>query len=224
MSETPYDPDDPAFLASRSLDEELSASDRQRLDETLAASESLRAEVEELRAVDGLVKRWRTGEVGLDWAAHRRLIEAKALAGPQGEHDRKLDQLLAQWADHRVEIDDEAFTAAVMARVSPRPRPLWRRNLVFRLGTPLAAAAAVAIVVLGTLRFWSSPGPHVEICIGPRPIAVDSATGVTRVAIVSFRREPGPGYRPEPTSPRMSFMAVGVSPAAEHWSDELPPL
>lgn len=224
MSETPYNPDDPAFLASRSLDEELSASDRRRLDEALAASESLRAEVEGLRAVAGLVKRWRTGEVSLDWAAHGRLIEARALAGPQGEHDHKLDELLVQWADHRVEIDEGAFTAAVMARVSPRPRRVWRRNLVLRLGAPLAAAAAVAIVVLGTLRFWASPGPRVEVSIGPRAIVVDSATGGTRVALVSFRREPGPGYRPEPTSPGMSFMAVGVSPSAEDWSDELPPL
>ncbi len=224
MSETPYNPDDPAFLASRSLDEELSASERQRLDEALAASESLRAEVEELRAIDGLVKRWSAGEVSLDWAAHSRLIEAKALAGPEGEHDRKLDDLLTQWADHRVEIDEGAFTAAVMARVSRRPRRVWRRSLVFRLGTPLAAAAAVAIVVVGTLRFLPSRGPSVEVSIGPRAIAVDSATGGTRVALVSFRREPAPGYQPEPTSPRMSFMAVGVSPSAEDWSDELPPM
>ncbi len=224
MSETPYNADDPAFLASRSLDGELSASERQRLNRALGASKSLRAEHEGLRAVDQLVKSWGSGEVDLDWAAYGKLVQAKALAEPDVERDRKLDGLLASWADERAAIDDEAFTAAVMASVEVRSRRAWRRSLVFRLGAPLAAAAAVALMVTGTLVDWSSPAPRVEVVIGPRATTVRSIPEPMRVAVVSFRREPGADFAPEPTASGISFMFVGASPLPEDWSNEAPPL
>ena len=224
MSETSYNPNDSAFLASRSLDEQLSTSERQRLDDAMAASESLRAEAEEIRAIDRLVKRWGIGEVELDWATHGKLIEAKALSRPDDDRDCKLDELLERWAGVSARIDDEEFTAAVMARVPSRRHRVWRRSLVFRLSVPLAAAAAVALVVTGTLLDWSSPSPRVEISIRQRHAAVESPSEPTRVAMVSFRREPAVGFAPEPTSPGISFMVVGASPLPEDWPDEVPPL
>ncbi len=224
MTDTPYNPDDPAFLASRSLDEELSAAERQRLDDAMAASQSLRGEAEGLRAIDGLVKKWGQAEVEPDWAAYAKLIEAKAFAEPDVERDHKLDELLEGWADDRAVIDEKAFTAAVMVKVQAQSRRVWPRGLIFRLGTPLAAAAAVALVVTATLMYRSSPAPHVEVLIRSRLSAIESPSETTRVAIVSFRREPVPGYAPETTSPGISFMVVGASPLAQDLSNEAPPI
>jgi ABC-type uncharacterized transport system involved in gliding motility auxiliary subunit len=174
--------------------------------------------------IDGLVKRWGQAEVEPDWAAYAKLIEARAVAEPDDERDHKLDELLESWAHDSAVIDEKAFTAAVMANIQARSRRVWPRSLIFRLRTPLAAAAAVALVVTATLMYWSSPAPHAEVLIRSPLSAVESPSETTHMAIVSFRREPVPGYAPEATSPGISFMVVGASPLAQDLSNEAPPL
>jgi len=224
MTDCRYNPDDPEFLASRSLDEDLSESDRKRLREALEASEALRREAEKLRTLDKLVKRWGGEEVELDWNAHAELAVAKAMAERDEETGGKLDHLLQCWGDKRVEIDEEAFTQAVMARVRPQKTRQPRRNLVFRLRAPLAAAAALAIAV--TAAYWarSLPSPRVLVSIGHKAPMVGSSPAPTRPSIVSFSREPIEMLASRTERVGISFMDIGAGAAPEEWQDETPPL
>lgn len=221
MSEPTYNPDDPAFLASRSLDEDLPESEQRRLDHSLSVSDSLRREAEQLRVVDQLVKRSGAEEVDIDWDAYADLVVANALAGQDEEGDGKLDDLLERWGSRQPEADSEAFTAAVMARIEPKRRRL-RPNLIYRIGAPLAAAAAVALAV--TASFWvrSLHAPVSEVVIGRLVETVASAPSPPRTAVVSFRREPAEAAA-QTATPGISFMAFSAIPAPKEWSDEAPP-
>ncbi len=200
MSETGYNPDDPAFLLSRSLDEELSGDQRERLERALAASESLQAEAEQLRAVDRLVKAWAAKPIELDWDHHAAL----ACAQPESEEDSedlcKVDRLLDRWGARSAPVDAEEFTAAVLARVRGSRGRRSRRGLIFRLGAPLAAAAAIGVVLTG--RSWLAP-PAKPVCqvvyesmIATRaaPHDLQAAAGAGErtapVAVVAFNRTP----------------------------------
>ena len=224
MTDCQYNANDPEFLASRSLDEDLSESDRKRLSEALEASEDLRCEAEKLRSVDQLVKRWGGEEVELDWNAHSELAVAKAMAERDEETGGKLDDLLQRWGYARVELDEEAFTQAVMAKVRPQESRPPRRSLLFRLRTPLAAAAALAIAV--TAAYWarSLPSPRVVVTIRHSDTMVESSPASTRPSIVSFNREPIETLTPKPGRPGISFMDIGAGAAPEEWQDEAPPL
>jgi hypothetical protein len=224
MTDCQYNPNDPEFLASRSLDEDLSESDRRRLSDALQASEDLRCEAEKLRAVDELVKRWGGEEVELDWNAHSELAVAKAMAEQDEETGGKLDDLLQRWGGKRVELDEEAFTQAVMARVRPQKSRPPRRSLLFRLRTPLAAAAALAIAV--TAAYWarSLHSPRVLVSFKHEREMVDSSPAPIRLSIVSFSREPIETLAPKPGGPGISFMDIGAGAAPEEWQDEAPPL
>ena len=190
MSEAPYNPDDPAFLASRALDEDLTAEERRKLEELLATSKSLRDELEGLRAIDRLVQRWGTPPVECDWDAHAALAAARA-AGEDDEQDlRKVDNLLERWRRTPAEVDAEEFTASVMARVAPRTAWSRRRRLIIRLGVPLAAAAALAIAATGL--FWSPAPPDaiVQRPAGFAQMVVKEPAEPARVAVAVFDRTP----------------------------------
>ncbi|UCE61725.1 MAG: hypothetical protein JSU63_08245 [Phycisphaerales bacterium] len=223
MIEEPYNPNDPLFLASRSLDEDLSESERQRLEDALADSESLRAEVEKLRQVDHLVRRVADNEVELDWDAHARLIRAKVLDGRDTEREKKLDALLAHWGGVEVGVDKRAFTAAVVRKIGVPTRRPGRRSLIFRLGVPLAAAVAIALAFTGVFRSGSSIGPISEVSIS-RFAMVTPAGGSESTSIVSFGRQPAESYVPESTTPGISFIVLGASPMPEDYMEEAPPL
>ena len=221
MSEAPYNPDDPAFLASMALDEVLAAEERRKLEELLAASETLRGESEGFRAIDRL-KRWAAGPVELDWDAHAALSAARA-AGDDDEQDlREVDRLLERWGRAPAVVDEDAFVASIMARVAPRSTRSRRRQMVFRIGLPLAAAAAMAIAVTGV--FWSPAAPQavVQLAKGPVPPVSYDPVEPTRVALAVFDRAPlnrdGPGG-----VSTISFIAVGAAPV-EEWIEESPPL
>lgn len=153
MSETPYNPDDLAFLISRSLDQDLGSDERQRLDQALGESEALRAWADELRAVDRLVKRWGAGPVELDWGPYTATVQARVAALDEEEDLHRIDDWLRRWGDQRVEIDGPGFTDSVMTRIGATRRRSPVHTLIFRLGAPLAAAAAVALTL--TAAFWS---------------------------------------------------------------------
>lgn len=217
MSEAPYNPNDLAFLLSRSLDEELPESERQKLREALAASEALRAEAEQLRALDRLVKRWGQRTVELDWEHHAALAKAQAAADGDAEKLGRLDTLLDRWAGQPVGFDEERFTAAVMAKVrSERKRRTWQA-VIFRLGTPLAAAAAVVFAVTATLWWKPATEPTYTIEIGPPPAmaAQASSAGDVPEAVVVFGQMPADKAANVVSSGRrssaISFIAIAAA-------------
>ncbi|MGD2108753.1 MAG: hypothetical protein PVI86_05115 [Phycisphaerae bacterium] len=217
MSETPYNPDDPAFLLSRSLDEELSAAERARLDQAMGSSASLRGQADRLRRLDGWLKRWGEYPVELDWKHHAALTRSRVESDADAEQLEEVDGLLERWANRDVSIDEASFTAAVMAGVHKERRTRSWHGVVFRLGVPLAAAAAVVLAVTGTLRFGRGQETRTTILIGPALAAVtpsDSEVGGGGAVIVlgedpDSREVARPSSRPR--SSGVSFLAIGSS-------------
>ncbi|UCC31362.1 MAG: hypothetical protein JSU86_03615 [Phycisphaerales bacterium] len=225
MSEASYNPNDPAFLLSRSLDEDLPDHEERRLDEALASSESLRSEAMQLRAVDRLVRRWGARPAGLDHEHHAALVVAQAAGGEDVEALRKVDQLIERWGSRGVPYDEERFTAAVIGKVARETGRTSRRGLVFRLGAPLAAAAAIAFAVIGGV-WW--PSHRQAVCVvelGPIATALAPHTNADggSGAIVSFGRAPIGEVTGSPVQRRISFGTVGATPPAA-LPAESPPL
>jgi hypothetical protein len=223
LDEDSYNPNDPAFLLSRSLDEELTAEEQERLDAALAESASLRAEAEQLGAVKRLIRRWGSEPPSLDSETHAALIIAQAATGDDADMLEKIDRLIDRWGSAEPEFDADRFTAAVMGLVSRGSGSKKRQAWVFRLGTPLAAAAAIAIVVISSV-WWAAQREVVcRIEVGRR-VAMGGASASAnggRSTIVSFDRtvvEPVMEAHGE-----MSFGAVGSSALAEPYG-ESPPL
>lgn len=213
MSEQEYNENDPLFLLSRSLDQELSAQKRQSLDEALASSGSLRDEAAKLRGVDRLVRRWGSLEVDANLDGF-----AEAVGGaPEPEGLAGVDELVARWGSRSVESGSEALVARVMARIAPTPhlaargpvaarRPLHWQRVIFRVGAPLAAAAALALAFVTYSRVPPSSHRQVEVAWGP-PLAAVSQ----RVCDVSFRRVPAGQQGPSIAS-GVSFVIAGADP------------
>ncbi len=220
MSASNLNPNDPAFLASRALDESLPVSAKAGLDQALDASEDLRTLAKQMEAVDRLVKNWGRRSPDIDWAFHEKLIKARVEA--IGEDDRLdgVDDLIAKWASPPP-IDEHRFESAVMNRIR-RERPAIRRRILFRIGVPLAAAATVAIVATGMLWPSLSTQPMVQVDIGPPERFVSSDSARTAVAFVSFDRTPRLRDITEPR-PVLSFLAVGSGPSGR-MMEESPPL
>ena len=149
MSEERFNPNDPAFLASRSLDERLSPGEQAVLDEALASSESLRAEVGKLGALKQLIQGWGADDVEVDCENYQTLIHARAHSEEYSEDLDKVDQLLSRWGRKDPCLDADVFTASVMARIHRIEGGRWSRRLIVRVGVPLAAAAALLFVLTG---------------------------------------------------------------------------
>ncbi len=221
MSEQSYNLDDPAFLISRSFDEPLSEEERRRLEKLLAESESLRSEADQLRAVDRLIMRWGGRPVELDWEPHAALVEASLDDVGDEPGLRKVDDLLERWGRQGEEVDPQRFAKAVMARIeASRPRSTGR-SLIFRIGAPVAAAAAVALAFVGLY------GPHGS---GDRDHVLTLATSVVMIggagdktteatSVVSFHRLSDSGS----TVAKPGISSVWASPQAG-WSGDTPPL
>ena len=220
MSDSNDNTNDPAFLASRALDESLPAAAKARLDEALDASEDVRSLAMQMEAVDRLVKKWGRRSPDIDWACHEKLIKARVEAIGEEDQLHGVDDLIAKWAS-LPPIDEHRFESAVMNRIR-RERPAYRRRVLFRIGVSLAAAAAIAIVATGMLWPSLSTQPMVQVDIGPPEWFASSDAARTAVAFVSFDRTPRPRDIAD-RRPVLSFLAVGSSPSGR-LIEESPPL
>ncbi len=217
MSDVPYNPDDPTFLLSRSLDEELTKTEQQKLDHALASSEAFRTEADRLRHLNQLINRWGAKPVALDWEHHAALTEAQLIGTGDADKLVKVDQLLGQWASQTVSIDEEAFTTAVLARVRAEQKTKPWHQVIFRLGVPLAAAAAVAFAVTAIL--WHRPDSRsaLTIEIGPPLVMVTPSdhSADRREPVVTFGQEEDPqevtAVSSARTSSGVSFIAIGAT-------------
>lgn len=221
MNGEAYNLDDPLFAVSRSLDEDLPEDERRKMEEALAASESLRAEAEALRATDRLVKRWASTPAELDWRRHAELIEAQA-TGEESKELEKVDHLLGRWGRTEPLLDEDAFAAAVMAKVRSEGRRSMRSSLLFRLGAPLAAAAAVAIAITGSLWLRPSSEPTTYVAYVSSYSSDQVHLDRRSVGVVSFVRTPvEPDAMVVPTG--MSFGSVGSAVGYDQDQEVLPP-
>ncbi len=209
MTDDQYNPDDLAFLVSRSMDDDLSPAERLRLADALSLSESLRAEVSKLKAVQRLVGQWGQESFDVDWKHHAALISASA-ASSEDESLGKVDSLLSRWAN-RSEVDAIDLTAGVLSRIHSERRGVNWHGTMWRLGVPLAAAAAIALAVTATTWFPS----RVPVCLvtfGPSSEAAITSESVMESQVVSFARSDEP-TTPFATMPVIGFATIGVEAA-----------
>ncbi len=225
MSDTAFHPDDPLFLISRSLDEELSAADSARLRELLGGDASLAREANRLRSLDRLLKRWAADAPSIDWKDHQAVIQAKTEQSGDEAELHSVDRLLERWAATEVRVDESAFVASVMQRVRLAPKARTRTApypLVFRFGLPLAAAAAVAFAVFtGT---WNPEG-KTTVSFGKRPItrlAIGSPDSAMATVAVSFDRSRPTNDASPVRGQGIDMGAVGVDSWTPTTEDQVP--
>ena len=223
MSETTFHPDDPLFRVSRGLDNDLSVSERRRLEATLAESEAMREQADELRAADRLIRRWAKSVVELDWEPHAELVRAR-LAPVGDDESREVDGLLARWARPVAIVDAETFTAGVLAKIQPPKPQVQPPPWVYRWGVPLAAAAALGMALTATSWFTATGRPVTLVEVGPR---VSMATRVASVSeeprvVVSFVRTADASATPSGSTTGISIAAIGASPLPPFVSEGAP--
>ncbi len=214
MDDRTYNPDDPLFLVSRSLDGELSADERRRLDELLAESPSLGEEARQIQSTDAAIRQWGRTRVELDWEHHAKLIQG-VLAESSDSGLGGVDRLLTDWSRSQPDFDEEALAQSVLARIAPARRQPGIVRWTLRIGAPLAAAAAVVFAL--TASFWSTPAPVVVVSIGRAAVSTPEAT----VAVVSIGRSNG-GGRVDTTASGVGFITMGSSPLSRTMDEPAP--
>jgi len=222
MTGDAYNPDDPAFLISRALDDDLPEAERRRLDDALGQSESLRTEALKFEAVDRLVQRWGRRSVELDWRSHAALTRASAAEGTGDTGSRKIDELLRRWGGRSDEVEAVDLTVGVLAEIRGERRRAPPQRYLLRIGLPLAAAAAIILTVTTTTWFAPPPQPICRIAIGPssrETMRVAPETGST--VVVSFAR-PTEALAVLPTVPSVGFATIGVEPIGAGLEESAP--
>lgn len=221
MSDAPYNPSEPLFLLSRSVDERLTEDEQRRLNEALNASAALRQEAEAMRKVAGLIGRWSKEPVELDWRHHAALIASRTDADDEDELGR-MDALLQRWGARMPAYDADTLTARVMAGIQSRAPRRTRSSLIFRLAAPLSAAAAIALVVTG-LRWFQADVRSVAIIQYGMPVRA-ARTGESDANVtISFRRTPPSADAVAVAAPGFSFISVGATDLPVP-AKEIPPL
>lgn len=208
-----HNPNDPLFLASRAIDGDLTAEEKQILDRALKQSPELRAEVAKLQATQGLVAQWGDAQVAIDWDAFGESVAQMAMTESESAQVDKVDQLVARWASSTPEIELDGFADGVMVELATRKRSPLR--YVIRLGMPLAAAAAIALAVIP--GFWKHSAPVVKtqavvkVDIGPLQLAGINQTKLEH-SVVSFARDEAVEVTGE--SAKISFISLSSAPVA----------
>ncbi len=229
MIDETYNPTDPAFLASRALDESLTIEEQSVLDRALAESPALRAEVERLRRASELVGQWAKEAVEIDWETHAKLIAAKVVSDQNTDGDdlSAVDGLLGAWGSQSVALDEDAFTASVLERIAPAEslRPWRLSRMIYRVGATFAAAAVLVLAV--SIQFWPTGLPDVVSVVTIGPIAgmredVARRDEETPRSVVSFSRVETRASTSSPGHSSFRFVSIGVSPHVEVAEDASP--
>jgi len=223
MIEMPYNPDDPLFLASRSLDEELSESERQRLESCHGESEGVRKAAEEIAAVDRLVRRWgRNQEV--ETVDHADAVMELVRRRAAGDQESALDDFLEHWGKDQPQVDWSAYSTQVMAEVRAVQQERAGHRWIARFGLPLAAAAVLALAVrIG----FQEPVQQIAV-VAPREVVVmqarraESAALTATATTVSFGRSTALDTPKESSGGSVSVAWAGPSTGAR--VVEAPPL
>ncbi len=178
------------FLVSRELDgDEFSLAEREELARALEESDDLRHAAEQIRLVDRLVRRWGQSKPEVDAEAMLAQSVGRVLPDAPQTDEEEIDRLIGRWAATRIKTDESRYTAAVMRRVRAAAPRTAIRPWLFRLGVPLAAAAAVGFAVMGHLWPTATPTPTSTVVIARQVRSIDADATPARVALVSFARQ-----------------------------------
>lgn len=145
-----------------------------------------------------------------------RELEARMKSDPdlQREHEsyRKLDHLLDRWAADEPRVDWTKFHTSVMAEARLRADVARRQRLMFRIAGPLAAAAAVLMLIWPGGRIPSGPGGsgrgyvHVQVQAPSTLVALTSEKAAPMIH-VAFARDRKVEL-PPPATPKMMIGLV----------------
>lgn len=225
MTDDTYNPQDPAFLASRSLDEVLSDADAERLQAWLQASPQAERMFEEWRTVDAAVKQRCGDVVEVDETAFVESVLGR-IAEQHDHTDEALDAALRTWRDDRVELDDAAYVDKVRSRLGARDNRTAYRPFLHSIRRPLAAAAVVALILTGGWWLAFSSRPVVEVSF--ERMAAHTNTSIRETAhartdrvVIFDRTTPTPTARP-PSEPGVAFAVIGIDDPGEAFN--APPL
>jgi len=181
--------DDILFQVSRRMDGDLSESERCALERALAESPSLLAEAEKFQALDDMLKTSARSTVEIDWTHHAKWIQANVESIREAHDLSGVDRLLSQWTRPVPMADADAFASGVLQRIRGEKRLSIGRYL-WRIGAPLAAAAALFFALTTTHWPGGAKEPTLFVAIGPQIAApvVGSPSAGEEKNVVSFER------------------------------------
>jgi hypothetical protein len=218
MTESSPNPDDPEFLLSRSLDEDLSDEERRRLEKELAASDSLQEAQRHYARLNELLRLFAVEKLEVDWDAFAANVEQASVSVERKTSQNALDELLARWARGELDVNWERFTAEVMGRIEQKPSAVPWHRMIFRIGGPLAAAAAIVLAVLVFQVKRTPEGRSNVVYEGPTGTLVEG----NRVSRVSYGRQPDGLAAIEPRSSAFGYATIGTAVPTEEAA--VPPL
>ncbi len=213
--EDKYNPNDPAFLASRALDESLTNEQRELLND-------LNDEAESFRSVDDFVKSLRDEKIDIDWATFQQTIQDRITSEYDDAQLDRVDELVQGATELPDSWNEKRFTQGVLQKIEStsqvrHPKLRWMKAMM-----PLAAAAAIALAV--TMMPWqdSTNAPTSIVSIGPSIHLGHRLPLKNAVALVSFRHEPIAADETASRS-RVSFVSIGSGSMAQSQASA-PPL
>ena len=240
MTESTIHPDDPLFLVSRQLDGDLSETESKELAVRLAASAELADAARRMRSTDEAIRRAMPSLPALDWVRETELVLGRIADDGANSGDQQIDTVLERWAQ-ATSVQDDDLAKRVINTVAGAAKASSRRRLVLPWAVPLAAAAAIAMIVMGP---WfrgeiqqpqngptvaALAAPVVDVVMGPteqsmgtEPTATTPSPSARTTNVVVFDRGSAVALSPSHTKRDPGFITVGVARAT--LAEEIPPL
>ena len=220
--------DDPYFLLSRSIDERLTEKEQRQLSDALIRDPKLREEKEKIQKIDEFVRATGREPVNIDWQAHAALIQDRIATSE--ESLTPLDGLLERVREETGFVEHVELTEGVLRRIRQELTPARSPIRIFRLVAPLAAAAAIVVMVYFGVQPRAADRLISRVVdIGPvgvvsheTSMSPEFRSPAKRVALVMFDRTP---VRPVESDNRVigiSFLSAGGS--LEEFAESGPPL
>jgi len=213
MSERSYNPEDLGFLISRELDGDLSEVERRCLEEAIRASDELGEDARAYAAADRLIRCWAMKKPELDWEATAGLTQVHVAGAGEDDGLHQVDALLQRWGASQANFTHVDLADGVLQQIRKEQGQVPSRSLIFRLRVPLAAAAAIALAVIGTTWFAPVGGPMVHVAIRTAPV-MGPAAGEAPRATVSFARGVDAASVVESLPPSIGFLTLGAEAGA----------
>ena len=235
MTNAPSEREELELLASRQVDQDLSAEERSRLENGLAREPALRETLRGFQSLGTLLRRWSERRVPEVREEFCKEVLATIEASGASDEDEEVGALLSRWGAKTVSFDAERYTASVIERLRPvvrgrtetqtaerRPRSV-PRTLVFRLRVPLAAAASIALAFTAYLTVVARSRTVCDVRIASAIEALEGPQGGTRVASVSFRRDDPAVTGKADSRGGPSFLAISAGSTGGTWGAVEPP-
>jgi len=224
MIDPPYNPNDPAFLLSRSLDESLTDGEKQKLRATLETSEEFRRLLAELRSVDSLVRHWGARKIEVDESSFVDGVLGR-IADEHSDAFSEVDDVLRSWGERSVRVDEASFVAGVHRRVNESSRERVTSTWIYRIRRPVAVAAALGLVVTAALMYRVSQRPVAEVLIvrTHTSFSEGASSDVGESRVVVFDRSAIADSSMTRNSGRTALMVIGADADDEDVIDA-PPL